>query len=182
MGGTTRSPGEKNPADAPPAVRMASCYSYYRGAMREQEEEQEEGARDGRLQRCGAGGDGHADGTPAAKTATAAAEDATEAVLEEEEGKKNEAAVEVEEEEEKEKEDGGGEEDEEEEEEEGGGQGERTEDEEEDGDGYRGSMGTLFGSLHSKELGSVLLFLSSRELLSWREVSKVAPPVINSTY
>lgn len=34
-------------------------------------------------------------------------------------------------------------------------------------------MGALFGSLDSKELGSVLLFLSSRELLAWREVSKV---------
>lgn len=40
-------------------------------------------------------------------------------------------------------------------------------------EGYRSSMGALFGSLDSKELGSVLLFLSSRELLAWREVSKV---------
>lgn len=40
-------------------------------------------------------------------------------------------------------------------------------------EGYRSSMGAVFGRLDSKELGSVLLFLSSRELLAWREVSKV---------
>lgn len=45
-----------------------------------------------------------------------------------------------------------------------------------DGEGndqYKASMGALFGALDQFELTEVLLFLSSRDLLAWREVSKV---------
>ncbi|CAM9588702.1 unnamed protein product [Choristocarpus tenellus] len=54
------------------------------------------------------------------------------------------------------------------------------EDLESESEDYKLSMGDLFGQLSAEDLGEVLLFLESRELLVWREVSKARHRVFAS--